>query len=53
MKRLKEEWDKLHPELAHFTQKQLGQQATFLASKSIILEKNLADTTEGTSTPPA
>ena len=52
MKRVKEEWDKLHPELAHFTQKQLRQQATFVASKSIILETNLADTTEGTSTPP-
>ena len=53
MKRLKQEWDKLHPELAHFNQKQLGQQAAFLAVKSIILEKNLADTTEGTTTPPA
>ena len=52
IKRVKEEWDKLHPELAHFTQKQLRQQATFVASKSIILETNLADTTEGTSTPP-
>ena len=52
MKRLKEEWDKLHPEIAYFTQKQLRQQATFVASKSIILETNLADTTEGTSTPP-
>ena len=53
IKRLKQEWDKLHPELAHFNQKQLGQQAAFLAVKSIILEKNLADTPEGTSTPPA
>ena len=52
MKCLKEEWDKLHLELAHFTLKQLRQQATFVASKSIILETNLADTTEGTSTPP-
>ena len=52
MKCLKEKWDKLHPELAHFTQKQLQQQATFVASKNIILETNLADTTEGTSTPP-
>ena len=49
---MKEEWDKLHPELAHFNQKQLQQQATFVASKRIILETNLADTTEGTSTPP-
>ena len=52
MKCLKEEWDKLHLELAHFTLKQLRQQATFVASKSIILETNLADTTEGTSAPP-
>ena len=52
MKRLKEEWGKLHPELAHFTQKQLRQKATFAASKSMILEINLAGTTKGTSTPP-
>ena len=52
MKRLKEKWDKLHPELAHFTQKQLQQQATFVASKNIILETSPADTTEGTSIPP-
>ena len=25
MKRMKEEWDKLHPEFAHFNQKQLRQ----------------------------
>ena len=52
MNHLKAEWDKLHPELAHFTQKQLRQQATFVASKRIILETNPADTSKGTSTPP-
>ena len=52
MKRMKEEWDKLHPELAHFTQKQLRQQATFVASKSMTLETNLAETSEETSKPP-
>ena len=50
MKHMKEEWDKLHTELTHFNQIQLRQQATFLASKSMILETNLADITEGAST---
>ena len=49
MKCLKEGWDKLHLELAHFALKQLRQQANFVASKSIILQ---TDTTEGTSAPP-
>ena len=31
MKRMKEEWDRAHPELAHFNQKQLRTQATFVA----------------------
>ena len=44
MKRMKEEWDNLHPELSHFNPKQLRQQATFVASKGIILDANLANT---------
>ena len=43
MKRMKEEWDNLHPELSHFNPKQLRQQATFVASKGIILDANLAN----------
>ena len=43
MKRMKEEWDSLHPELSHFNPKQLRQQATFVASKGIILDANLAN----------
>ena len=52
MKRMKEDWDKLRTEFAPFNQKQLRQQATFVALKSLILETNLADITEGISTPP-
>ena len=43
MKRMKEEWDNLHPELSHFNPEQLRQQATFVASKGIILDVNLAN----------
>ena len=43
MKRMKEEWDSLHPELSHFNPKQLRQQATFVASEGIILDANLAN----------
>ena len=44
MKRMKEEWDNLHLELSHFNPKQLRQQATFVASKGITLDANLAET---------
>ena len=44
MKRMKEEWDNLHPELSHFNSKQLRKQATFVASKGINLDANLAKT---------
>ena len=43
MKRMKEDWDNLHPEISHFNPKQLRQQATFAASKGIILDANLAN----------
>ena len=43
MKRMKEEWDNLHPELSQFNAKQLRQQATFATSKGIILDANLAN----------
>ena len=43
MKRMKEEWDNLHPEHSHFNPKQLRQQATFVVSKGIILDANLAN----------
>ena len=43
MKRMKEEWDNLHPELSHFNPEQLRQQATFVASKGIILDVHLAN----------
>ena len=50
MKRMKEEWDTLRPELSHFNQ--LQQQATFVVSKGIILDANLANTApEPSSTP--
>ena len=45
MKRMKQQWGKLRPELTHFDQRQLRQQATFLALKD--LDINLADITEG------
>ena len=52
MKRMKEEWDNLHPELSHFNPEQLRQQATFVASKGITLDANLAKTVlEPSSTP--
>ena len=40
---MKEEWDNLHLELSHFNPKQLRQQATFVASKGIILDAHLAN----------
>ena len=49
---MKEKWDTLHPELSHFNTKQLRQQATFIASKGITLDANLANTApEPSSTP--
>ena len=50
MERMKEEWDTLRPELSYFNQ--LRQQATFVVSKGIILDANLANTApEPSSTP--
>ena len=51
MKRMKEEWDNLHPELSHFNPKQLRHQATFVASKGITLDANLAKAALEPSTP--
>ena len=49
---MKEEWDNLHPELSHFNPKQLRQQATFVTSKGITLDANLAKAAlEPSSTP--
>ena len=45
LKRMKGQWGKLRPELTHFDQRQLRQQATFLALKD--LDTNLAGITEG------
>ena len=53
MKRMKEEWDNLHPELSHFNPKQLRQQATFVASKGIILDANLSNTAPKPSSTPS
>ena len=44
MKRLKKNWDELHPNSTHFNEKQLRQQATFVEFKYLILETNLKDT---------
>ena len=52
MKRLKRNWDKIHPELSHFNEKQLRQQATFVAEKEAVLATNLehVDTENGNDT---
>ena len=41
MKRLKLYWDDMHPELQHFNEKQLRQQASFVEKKGLTLESNL------------
>ena len=46
MKRLKEHWDEVHPDLSYFNEKQLQQQATFVGSKALILETNLNNNDE-------
>ena len=38
MRRLKILWDTLHPELNHFKEKDLKQQATYIQQKHYILE---------------
>ena len=41
MKRMKNYWDDLHPELSCFTEKQLCQEASFAKSKGLVLDANL------------
>ena len=41
MKRMKNYWDELHPELSHFSEKQLRQQASFGKSNGLVLNTNL------------
>lgn len=43
IKRLTKHWYELHPDLRYFSEKQLQKQATFVESKSLILETNLND----------
>ena len=44
MKRMKNYWDDLHPELSCFSEKQLLQQASFVKSKGLVLDANLETT---------
>ena len=44
MKRMKNYWDDLHPELSCFSEKRLRQQASFVKSKGLVLDTNLETT---------
>ena len=44
MKRMKNYWDELHPELSYFSEKQLCKQASFVKSKGLVLNANLETT---------
>ena len=46
MKRMKNYWDELHPELSHFSEKQLRQQASFVKWKGLVLDTNLETTNQ-------
>ena len=46
MKSLKKYWNKLHPDLNCFNEKQLRQRASFVESKGLILETNLNENDE-------
>ena len=41
MKRMKQYWDIMHPELNHFNEKQLRQQATFVEKRKLTLDTNI------------
>ena len=41
MKGMENHWDKLHPELSYFSDKQLRQQGSFVKSKGLALDTNL------------
>ena len=46
MKRTKNYWDELHPKMSYFSEKQLRQQASFVKSKSLVLDTNLETTNQ-------
>ena len=46
MKRTKNYWDELHPKISYFSEKQLRQQASFVKSKSLVLDTNLETTNQ-------
>ena len=44
MKRIKNYWDDLHPELSCFSEKQIRQQKSFVKSKGLVIDANLETT---------